>query len=481
MNNFGELIQQYLTRPRGAIRDPISFAKFATGDRYQSPPHLQLLNDKLVQVAQGKTKRLIVTMPPRHGKSWLTSKFFPAWLIGTQPDTRIVLASYGSDFSEKWGRETKELIAVHGQEVFGIGLNPDSSSAARWDVHGHEGGMVALGVGGPLTGRGADCFLIDDPIKNAEEANSATQREKVWQWFQSVAYTRLEPGASIVVVMARWNEDDLAGRLLLNSEDDWTIVSLPAIAEPDDILGRPAGAPLWPERYSREELESIKRTVGSFTWSALYQGAPVPLGGNIILRSWFRYWQSKDAAFPPVAVRLADGTVTHHHPVTIPETVDELIQSWDLSFKESSTSDYVVGQVWAIKGADRYLLDQTRARMDFPKTITAIKRMTTKWPAAGRKLVEAKANGEALLASLKHEISGLIPINPTTDKISRTHATTAQFESGNVYVPHPHSQPWVDDLIAEAVSFPSAKNDDCVDSMTQALNYCRQQRKWVMW
>jgi predicted phage terminase large subunit-like protein len=410
----------------------------------------------------------------------VTSKFFPAWLVGTKPDTRVVLASYGSDFSEKWGREAKALIEEHGMSVFGIRLNPDSSSAARWDIQDHEGGMVALGVGGPLTGRGADCFLIDDPTKNAEEANSALQREKIWQWFQSVAYTRLEPGASIVVVMARWHEDDLVGRLL-NSEDDWTIVSLPARAESDDILGRHEGQPLWPERYSLEELASIKRTVGSYTWAALYQGSPVPAGGNILQRSWFRYWRKKDQTLPPVAVRLPEGETVEHNAVELPEKFDEVIQSWDLAFKESATSDYVVGQVWGIVGADRYLLDQTRARMDFPKTIHAIRRLTEKWPNTTRKLVEEKASGSPLLDTLKHEISGLIPINPTTDKVSRVHAISAQIESGNVYLPHPHSASWVEPLIIECVSFPAARHDDAVDAMSQALSETLKPRRKLLW
>lgn len=201
MTNFGELLSAYLSRPLQGARSPIDFAKFATGGRYQTPAHLRLLNDKLVQVAKGDCKRLVITLPPRHGKSWLTSKFFPSWLIGTAPNTKVVLASYGADFSEKWGRESKSLIEEHGMQVFGVRVNPDSSSAARWDIQGHEGGMVALGVGGPLTGRGANCLVVDDPIKNSEEAHSAAQREKIWQWFQSVAYTDLNPALQL---LSRW-------------------------------------------------------------------------------------------------------------------------------------------------------------------------------------------------------------------------------------------------------------------------------------
>jgi len=479
MTNLGELLNAYLARPLSATRSPVDLARYVTAGRYQAPAHLRLINEKLLQVARGEITRLLVEAPPRHGKSWLVSKYFPPWFIGTYPDLRIILASYEAEFAAKWGLASKLLLEEHGASIFGVQLNPDSASAAPWDIQGHDGGMNSVGAGGPITGKGANVLILEDVIKNAEQAHSATQRESLWQWFQSVAFTRLEPGAAIIIMGARWHEDDLTGRLL-NSGEPWVEVKLPAIAEEDDQLGRLPGEALWPERYSVEDLESIRRTVGSYTWAALYQQSPAPVGGNILLRSWFRYWQPRDKSFPPVSVLTGDGQRLNHSPVVLPETFDETLQSWDLSFKESATSDYVVGQVWGLKGADRFLLDQVRDRMDFPKTISAIRRVSEKWPSAGRKLVEAKANGEALIASLKHEISGLVPVNPTTDKVARTHACTPQFESGNVFVPHPHSQPWADHLLDECISFPSARNDDVVEAMTQALNYVRQRKK-IRW
>ena len=464
--------KRLLSWPLSAARSPIDFAECATGGRYQRAEHLDLLNEKLVQVANGEIKRLIVAMPPRHGKSWLVSRFFPAWFVGTNPDKRVIFAAYESDFAARWGRSARDLILEHGP-FFKVQINPESSSAARWDLHGHEGGMYSVGVGGPITGKGADVLLIDDPIKNSEEAHSASQREKLWQWFQSVAFTRLEPNAAIVLTMTRWHEDDLIGRLLAGNDEQWEVLRLPAIAEEDDPVGRQAGEPLWPERYDLDELRSIQRTVGSYTWSALYQQSPVPVGGNIIQRHWFRYWRAKERSFPVVGMRLADGLRFESHAVELPENLDSITQSWDLSFKDSATSDYVVGQVWGKLKADRYLLDQVRGRMDFPKTVACIRQLTGKWPTARRILVEAKANGEALIASLKHEIGGILPINPTADKVARTHAITAELESGNVYIPHPQAEPWVQGFIEECVSFPSAKHDDQVDAMTQALNNIR--------
>lgn len=477
MTNLGGLLNAYLSRPLHAARSPIDFARFATGGRYQTPSHLKLINDKLVQVADGGITRLIVEAPPRHGKSWIVSKYFPPWFIGTHPDQRIILASYEAEFAAKWGLASKSLLEEHGRTVFGVQLNPDSSAAARWDLLGHEGGMVSVGTGGPVTGKGANVFIIEDPIKNAEQANSPAQRESLWTWFQSVAFTRLEPGAAIIVMGARWHEDDLTGRLLASGEP-WEVVKLPAIAEEDDQLGRLPGEALWPERYDIDALESIRRTVGSYVWNALYQQSPVPAGGNIIQRSWFRYWRNREEVLPGVNVRLPDGQTVTHHAVELPREFDEIYQSWDLAFKETATSDYVVGQVWGVVGANRYLLDMVRARMDFPKTLAAIRRLSEVWPTATRKLVEDKANGAALIASLKAELTGLVPVNPAIDKVSRAHAVTAIMESGNVYIPHPHVKHWTQHLIDECVSFPSARHDDIVDALTQGLQYTLKRKVW---
>jgi predicted phage terminase large subunit-like protein len=476
MTSVQELLTAFLQRPESAKLSPLDFGRFASGRSLKRPKHLQYINAKLLEAAHTPGKRLIILAPPRHGKSWLTSKFFPAWYLGCNPDRRVVLATYAADFSEGWGRATRDLLVEHGPAIFGISLNPDVQAAGRWDVKDRQGGMVALGVSGPLTGRGADLLICDDVVKTAAEAGSELQRENLWSWFRSVAYTRLEPGASIVITMTRWNEDDLCGRLLAAEGNQWDVCSLPALAEDDDPLGRKPGEALWPERFSAAELEATREQVGSYVWSALYQQSPVPAGGNIIQRSWFRYWQPRDKILP-VSVMTAAGERISHTPVTLPEQFDETIQSWDLAFKESASSDFVVGQVWGIIGADRYLLDQVRARMDFPRTILAVKAMTSKWPNVSRKYVEAKANGEALLSSLRHEISGFVAVNPTEDKVSRIHAVSATIESGNVFLPHPHHAPWVDSFINECVSFPSAKFDDQVDAMSQALSQTLTRRK----
>src|SRR5699024_42067 len=299
---------------------------------------------------------------------------------------------------------------------------------------------------GSITGEGADLLIIDDPLKNNEEAQSQTIRDKVWDEWETTLSTRLHKGGSVIVIMTRWHEDDLVGRLLERSPHDWERIRLPAIAEDDDdLLHREEGEALCPELgYDKEWAEIKKIEVGSNTWASLYQQRPSPSDGNIFNRNWWQFYNKPPSRF------------------------QEIVQSWDLTFKDANSSDYVVGQVWGRNGADKYLLDQVRAKMDFPATVQAIRTMSRKWPRAKAKLIEDKANGPAVIASLKREISGLIAVNPEGGKVVRAQAVTPDIEAGNVFLPE--NEPWIHDFIEECSSFPNGKHDDMVDSMTQALN-----------
>ncbi len=401
-----------------------------------------------MDVAARRTKRLIVTEPPRHGKSLLISQYFPVWYLGNFPEHRIILTSYEADFASGWGRRARDILEEHGGGLFGINVRQDSSAANRWDLAGHDGGMVTAGAGGPVTGKGGNCILIDDPFKNAQEANSETIRDRVWEWYQSTLYTRLEPDGVLIIIMTRWHEDDLVGRLLnpdYGPVEDWDIINLPAFAEDVDPLGREVGEPLWPERYGKAELLRIKDTVGNYWWNALYQQRPAPPEGNVIQRGWWQYYRQAPSRF------------------------DEVIQSWDMAFKDKETSDFVVGQVWGRKGADKYLLDQVRGRMDFPSTVRAVESLSAKWPQARAKLVEDTANGPAVIATLKRTVSGLIPVNPEGGKMARLQAVSPDIEAGNVYIPEPSIASWIHDYVEEFAAFPNGANDDQVDSTSQAL------------
>lgn len=412
--------------------------------------HLLLLNTKLVDVAAGRVKRLMVFMPPRHGKSELVSRYFPPWYLGVFPDNRIILASYEADFAATWGRKARNLLEEYGSELFGVRVSGDSSAASRWDIADHEGGMITAGVRGPITGKGANVAIIDDPVKNDQEALSQTYRDATWDWYRATFSTRIQGDGAIILVMTRWHEDDLAGRLLEAQKTDgdkWEVVSFPALAEEDDPLGRPFGEPLCSDLFTKETLGKTQKRIGSRWWTSLYQQRPSPDEGGILKRGWWKFY------------RL---------PVD-PAGFAEIIQSWDMAFKETTTSDFVVGQAWGRKGADVFLLDQVRDRMDFPATVQAVKSFSAKWPQATAKLIEDKANGPAVISTLQHEVSGLIPVNPEGGKEARAHAVSPLIEAGNVYLPDPNDAPWIHDFIEECAAFPKGAHDDQVDGMTQAL------------
>jgi predicted phage terminase large subunit-like protein len=264
------------------------------------------------------------------------------------------------------------------------------------------------------------------------------------EW-QSTLYTRLHPGGAVIIVLTRWHEDDLAGRLLRAEPDAWEVISMPAEAEENDLLGREAGEALWPEHgFDKEWIEETKRAVGSQAWASLYQQRPSPELGSIFNRNWWKFYRN-----PPV--------------------FQEIIQSWDCTFKDNKESDFVVGQVWGRAGADFYLLDQIRAQMDIVGTMNAIKTLSAKHPKSRTKLIEDKANGPAVIQMLKNKVPGLIAVNPEGGKIVRAQAVSPFIESGNVYLPDSSIAPWIHDYIEEFAVFPNGLNDDCVDSTTQAL------------
>lgn len=243
-------------------------------------PHLVYLSNALANMASGVPLRLLVSMPPRMGKSEAVSHWLPVWLLANWPSKRIILASYEANFAASWGRKVRDTIEEHGREL-GVRLRGDTKAVDAWDTTA-GGGMVTAGVGGPITGRGADLLIIDDPIKNAEEAASPVIRDKIWEWWQTTARTRLEPGGSVVVVMTRWDVDDLAGRLLVTKDEVWRNIVFPALAErPGDVLDRREGDALWPERYSLVALRALRSDVGEDAWASLYQQRPNPQGRGL--------------------------------------------------------------------------------------------------------------------------------------------------------------------------------------------------------
>lgn len=270
-----------LLRRRSARKGLIDFARY-TLPSYEEAGHHAMIADRLERVESGEIKRLMIFMPPRHGKSELASRRFPAWYLGRNPKAEIIAASYNSDLAVDFGREVRAIVnSSEYARLFEVSLRADSKAADRW--HTNEGGAYrASGVGTAMTGRGADLLLIDDPVKDREEADSELRRDRVWDWYRSTAYTRLSPNGRVVVIQTRWHEDDLSGRLIDHVGDEWEVLSLPAILD--------SGKALWPERFPIERLEAIKRTVGPREWSALYMQRPQPDEGTFFQRDWFSTW-----------------------------------------------------------------------------------------------------------------------------------------------------------------------------------------------
>ncbi len=357
-----------------------------------------------------------------------------------------MVSSYSAELSNSFSRLSRNVMEEYGKDLFDVSVSRDSRAANRWGIAGTRGGLFSCGVGGAATGRGYSLGIIDDPIKNMDEANSVLHQKRVIEWYKSVFRTRSAPNGAIILVMTRWTQNDLAAYLIDEMKKDgeqWTVISLPAIAEEDDILNRPIGEPLWPDRFPKSELDAIKTSIGSRIWQGLYQQNPTPSGGNIFHRNWFQYYKK------------------------LPE-LDRTFVSVDATFKDSKDSDYVVFQYWGQKGSSFYLIDQLRDKMDFVTTVSSLsiflKKNKTKCI-----LIEDKANGSAIISTLKRKFPGIIAINPKASKESRAQAVAPLFEAGNIFIPE--EEEFTSEYIEELVSFPTGKHDDMVDGTTQILNY----------
>lgn len=422
---------------------------FCTDGLWKETKHLQYTCKKLEQLEQGEIDRLIVTMPPRHGKSMTISESFPSWFIGKNPSRRVIQVSYGDSLAKKFGRRNRDKIKEYGKAVFNVDLAEDSRSITDWNIKDQRGGMISVGIGGGITGEGADLLIIDDPIKNRLEANSETYRERIWDEYRNTLMTRLHPGGRVIVIVTRWHEDDLVGRIMDLEPGRWELINLPCICEDkDDALEREIGETLWPESgFDETWAESKKIEVGSQVWASLYQQRPSPQEGSMINRAWWKFYDRINM-----------------------KKYKYLIQSWDCTFKEGDDNDYVVGQVWGVNGVDKYLIDQTRVKMGIVKTMDAIKQMYDKYPTTRAIYIEDKANGPAVVEMMSKKIPGLIAVEPHGGKVVRAQAVSPTIEAGNVCLPNPSIAPWINDFIEECAAFPNGKHDDQVDAMTQALN-----------
>jgi predicted phage terminase large subunit-like protein len=404
--------------------------------------HLAYIQRHLKHLENNTYNRLMIFCPPRHGKTEMTTLHFPSYLLEKNPATRIMVAAYGQILTNKFSRRIRHLTESR------IYLSKERAAVEEWETE-QQGGVRAAGVGCGITGQGWDWVIIDDPVKSIAEANSKACREKVWHWYISDLYTRLEPNAKIILIMTRWHHDDLAGRILQSEDKDaWKVISLPAIAEEKDMLGREVGKALCPERYNEKDLGRIKSVVGR-SFDALYQQRPSAETGSIFFKTHFQYYQ----------------------PEELPKA-EFVVQSWDTAFKTGEENDYSVGTTWYYAENKFYLIDRWKKKAAFSEVQTVIKMEAAKHHP-DIILIEDKASGQSLIEEFKRESNlPILPFNPERDKTARAYAITPIIDNGQLFLPI-HSD-WLEDFLETVVAFPFGEHDDDVDSMTMAIRYLIQ-------
>lgn len=445
-----------------ARRNYADFFYFTHGCTLKPLRHQLHISPYLDRIANRERLFIIVELPPQHGKSTFITETFPAYYLCKNPDKLAMVVSYSEELYKKFGRKNREKFRLYSDELFNLKLSSETASVSEWGIDGHLGQLYSTSILGGATGRGSDLLIIDDPVKNRAEAESKTIRDKIYSEWQDTFFSRLSAEGSVIIIMTRWHEDDLAGRLLRENRLPWIEIKIPAIAEENDLLGREVGEALAPEIGKDEEWAAqTKAVTGSRGWTSLYQQRPTPAGGDIFKRSWAKYY----VPTIEMKVRLGLGDEVK----VMPNFFSQQAQSWDCTFKDKTTSDFVAGHVWARDKADFYLLDRHHERMGIVETMRAIQSMAARWPEATAKFVEDKANGSAVIEMLQKKIPGMVPVNPQGGKEVRAQAVAPFWESGNVYLPHPLWKAWVDEVLDEMEAFPNGAHDDDVDAMSQAL------------
>ena len=414
--------------------------------------HHKVMARKFEEIAEGKIKRLIINMPPRHTKSEFASYLLPAWFLGKYPGKKIIQTSNTAELAVGFGRKVRNLVSSEQyHKIFpNVNLRSDSKAAGRWATN-QNGEYFAIGVGGTVTGKGADLLIIDDPHSEQEAALASgdpTVFDRVYEWYTSGPRQRLQPGGAIIVVMTRWSKKDLTGRIVQSSidregNDEWEIIDFPAIM--------PSGNPLWPQFWSLEELEALRSELPAGKWNAQYQQSPTSEEGAIIKRDWWQLWDKED-----------------------PPKCEYIIQSWDTAFTKNERSDYSACTTWGVFYMDEnednahiIMLDAFKRRMEFPELKKVALDMYKEWEPDAF-VVEAKASGAPLIYELR---AMGIPVQEFTpsrgnDKMVRINSISDLFASGKVWAPGTR---WADEVIEEMAAFPNSDHDDLVDSTTQAL------------
>jgi predicted phage terminase large subunit-like protein len=447
-----DLAMQYKTslERENAEQNFMGFVK-AVWPSFINGRHHKVMAKKFEEIASGKIRRLIINMPPRHTKSEFASYLLPAWFLGKYPNKKIIQCSNTAELAVGFGRKVRNLVGsdVYASVFPNVALQSDSKAAGRWATN-HGGDYFAIGVGGTVTGKGADLLIIDDPHSEQEAAIASTNPEiydKVYEWYSSGPRQRLQPGGSIVVVMTRWAKKDLTGRIVQSWIDkdgeEWEIIDFPAIL--------PSGNPLWPEFWSLKELEALKLELPLSKWNAQYQQQPTSEEGAIVKREWWKVWEKEN-----------------------PPPCEFIIQSWDTAFTKNERSDYSACTTWGVfnmneDSSDTHiiLLDAVKERLEFPELKQRAMEMYNEWQPDAC-IVEAKASGAPLVFELRKMGIPVQEFTPTrgNDKITRVNSVSDLFASGKVWAPRKR---WAEEVVEEMAAFPNSDHDDLVDSATQAL------------
>jgi len=475
-----ELSSEYLAR-RNARKSLLDFTLYTKPD-YEVSWHHKVLCDALDRLVSGDIKRLMVSMPPRHGKSELVSRRLPAYILGRNPDANVIACSYSADLASAMNRDVQRIIdAPEYSNLFpetklsgsNIRTTAQGGTSLRnsdvFEVVGHRGGYRSAGVGGGITGMGADFGIIDDPVKNHQEAQSPTYRAGVWEWYTTTLYTRLDEADSrILCTMTRWHEDDLAGRLIeaMKKEDgeQWEIISFPAVAEETRGLGDPreVGDALWPEKFPAGRLATIQTTIGPYPWGALYQQHPEPDGGGLFKRKNFRYFS------------IVNGTYVLHAPEgdkIYLASACPIFQTADSAGSMRNRADYTAVGTWATTPeSDLLALDMFKERSEGPDLPNIIKSQRAKWDPVTIG-IEPKNTGLTLYQQMKRDGLPVVELDADADKFTRALPVAARAAAGCIY--HLVGASWLDDYESELVKFPGGAHDDQVD--VTAYAYVLQQ------
>ena len=434
-----------------SVRDDfMSFVKYIWPEFIEGEHH-KIMADKFNKVASGEIKRLIINMAPRHTKSEFASNLLPAWMIGNNPKLKIIQATHNAELAVRFGRKAKTVIdSEEYQKIFNTRLREDSKAAGKWETD-QGGEYYAAGVGGSITGRGADLMIIDDP-HSEQDAMNLTALERAYEWYTSGPRQRLQPGGQIVCVMTRWNTKDLTGMLMQHQKeakaDQWELIEFPAIM--------PSGKPVWPEYWNLGELQTVKASLSLGKWNAQWMQNPTSEEGAIIKREWWKKWEHD---FMP--------------------KLEHVIQSYDTAFMKKETADYSAITTWGVfrRDEDRppnlILVDAIKGRYEFPELRRKAKEQYDYWQPE-TVLIEAKASGLPLTYELRNMGIPVINFTPSkgNDKHTRVNSVAPLFESGTIWAPT--QKEFAQEVMEECAAFPYGDHDDLVDSMTQAVMRFRQ-------